>query len=54
MDAEAILKIILVLVLVWIVLEIIGIFIKMLAGPFSSIIGLLIVVVIVLFLLDRI
>lgn len=54
LEAEDLLKIVLLLVIVWIGLEIIGAFIEFIAGPFSSIIGLLIVIVIVLYLLDRI
>lgn len=57
MDAEDLLKIILILVVIWIAIEIIGEFISVLAflaGPFSSILGLIILVVIVLYLLDRI
>jgi c-di-AMP phosphodiesterase-like protein len=53
-DADDLLKIVLILVIVWIALEILETVISFLAGPLSSIIGLLIVVLIVLFLLDRI
>ena len=56
MDADDILKIVLVLVVVWllveIVAEVVGIF-AWLLGPFQPFLGLLIVVLIVLWLLDR-
>ena len=57
LDVEDLLKIVLVLVLVWIVIEIIsevlGLF-AWLLGPFRPLLGLVIVVLIVLWLLDRI
>lgn len=56
-DAEDLLKIILVLVVVWIGLEIVGElldFLGWILGPFRPFIGLIIVVLIVLWLLDRI
>ncbi|WP_435196185.1 DUF7554 family protein [Natronomonas sp. EA1] len=54
MDAEGLLRIILILVVVWIALQIVGEIIDLVFGPFSSIIGLVIIVLIVLWLLDRI
>ena len=56
MDAEDLLKIILVLVLVWIALEIVGEIVGVftaLLGPFRPLLGLIVVVLIVLWLLDR-
>jgi hypothetical protein len=53
-DADDLLKVILVLVVIWIGLEIIGEILDILLGPLSSVIGLVVVVLIVLFLLDRI
>ncbi|WP_255198368.1 DUF7554 family protein [Halorarius litoreus] len=53
-DAEDLLKVILVLVIIWIGLEILGEIVGFLFGPFSSILGLVVIVLIVLFLLDRI
>jgi len=53
-DAEDVLKVVLVLVVVWIGLEILDFIIDIVLGPFSSIVGVLVVVLIVLFLLDRI
>lgn len=53
MDTERLLQIVLVLVVIWIALEVVQEFVSLLAGPFTSVLGLLIVVLIVLFLLDR-
>ncbi len=56
MDAEGLLKVVLVLVLVWILLEIIGELLGILGwllGPFQPLLGLVIVVLIVLWLFDR-
>ncbi|MFB6103973.1 MAG: hypothetical protein ABEJ57_02650 [Halobacteriaceae archaeon] len=56
-DVEDLLKIILVLVIIWIGLEIVGQLVETgleLLGPFRGLIGLLILVLIVLWLLDRI
>jgi len=56
MDAEDLLKIVLVLVVVWILLEIVGELLGILAGllgPFRPLLGLVIVVLIVLWLFDR-
>lgn len=56
-DVEDLLKIILVLVIIWIALEIVGQLVETgleLLGPFRGLIGLLILVLIVLWLLDRI
>lgn len=54
LDAEDLLKIILVLVLIWIVLELLGKIIGAISGLFGGVLGLLIALLIVLFLLDRI
>ncbi|QSG05577.1 DUF7554 family protein [Halapricum desulfuricans] len=56
MDADDLLKIVLVLVVVWLLLEIVGEFLNILAwllGPFQPLLALVIVVLIVLWLLDR-
>lgn len=57
LDADSLIKIILVLVVVWILIRIADEFIDAvgtLVGPFDNLLGLLIVLVIVLWLLDRI
>jgi len=57
LDVEDLLKIVLVLVLVWIAIEIVSEIIGLfgwLLGPFRPVLGLIIVVLIVLWLLDRI
>ncbi|WEL16306.1 putative membrane protein [Halorhabdus sp. SVX81] len=57
LDVEDLLKIVLLLVVVLIVLEIVGMVIDGIAwllGPFRPLLGLIIVVLIVLWLLDRI
>ncbi|QSG08654.1 DUF7554 family protein [Halapricum desulfuricans] len=56
MDADDLLKIVLALVVVWLLLEIVGEFLNILAwllGPFQPLLALVIVVLIVLWLLDR-
>jgi hypothetical protein len=56
LDVEDLLKIILLLVLVWIILEIVGTFLGILGwllGPFRPFLGLIIASLIVLWLLDR-
>lgn len=53
-DAEDLLKIVLILVVIWIGLEILDFAVGILLGPLSSVIGIILVVLIVLFLLDRI
>jgi len=53
-DVETLLKVVLVLVVIWLVLEIVGSFLRVILGPLPEIIGLLVVVLIVLWLLDRI
>lgn len=53
-EVETLLKVILVLVVVWLALEIIGGVIRFVLGPLPEIVGLVIVVLIVLWLLDRI
>lgn len=56
LDAETLLKIILGLVIIWLVLQIIHEVLGILGAiiPFSSLIGLIIVLLIALWLLDRI
>ncbi|MEF8775465.1 MAG: hypothetical protein V5A43_03050 [Haloarculaceae archaeon] len=57
MNADTLVKVVLVLVVVWLILQIAEEFTSMLRnllGPFDNVIGLIIVVVIVLWLLDRI
>lgn len=56
-DAEALLKLVLVLVVIWIGLEVLDVILDITLAIFdffSPLIGLLLVVLIVLFLLDRI
>ena len=53
-EVETLLKIVLVLVIVWLALEILGGVIRFVLGPLPEIVGLVIVVLIVLWLLDRI
>ncbi|MFB6121737.1 MAG: hypothetical protein ABEJ68_11560 [Halobacteriaceae archaeon] len=56
-DAESLLKIILVLVAIWLVFEIVGEVLHTLGwllGPFRPLIGLVVLLLIVLWLLDRI
>lgn len=55
-DVDTLLKVILVLVIVWIALEILGELVQTslaLLGPFRPLLGLVIVVLIILWLLDR-
>lgn len=57
LDVEDLLKIILVLVIIWIGLEILGSLVETgleLLGPFRGVIGLVILVLIILWLIDRI
>lgn len=56
LDAESLLKIILVLVVVWLVFQIVHEVLGILSAvvPFSNLIGLIIVLLIALWLLDRI
>lgn len=57
LDANDLLKIVLVLVVIWLIVAIAEEFfdaVQELLGPFDGVIGLLIILVIVLFLLDRI
>ncbi|WP_415379312.1 hypothetical protein [Halosimplex sp. TS25] len=54
LDVETLLKIVLVLVVVWIAIEILDAAISMVLGPLKPVFGLVIVVLIVLWLLDRI
>ena len=51
---ETLLKLILVLVVVWLALEILGGFIRFVLGPLPELIGAAIVILIILWLLDRI
>ena len=53
-DVETLLKVVLVLVVIWLVLEIVGSFLRVILGPLPEVIGVVIVVLIVLWLLDRI
>jgi hypothetical protein len=57
LEAEDLLKLILLLVVVWIVLEILGTALGLLTGLFGfvpELLGLVIIVVVILWLLDRI
>ena len=54
LEVETLLKVILVLVVVWLALEIVGGIVRFVLGPLPEIVGLVIVVLIVLWLLDRI
>ncbi|WP_436925550.1 DUF7554 family protein [Halosimplex amylolyticum] len=54
LDVETLLKIVLVLVVVWIAIEILDAALSIVFGPLKSVFGLIIVVLIVLWLLDRI
>ncbi|QPV64602.1 hypothetical protein I7X12_08335 [Halosimplex litoreum] len=53
-EVETLLKIVLGLVVVWLGLEVLDLLIDIVLGPFQSLFGLVIVVLIVLWLLDRI
>lgn len=53
-EVETLLKIVLALVVVWLGLEVLDLLIDIVLGPFQSLFGLVIVVLIVLWLLDRI
>ncbi|WP_435334422.1 DUF7554 family protein [Haloarchaeobius sp. TZWWS8] len=56
MDAESLLRIVLLLVVVWLVFEIVGEVLDIvgwLLGPFKPLLGLAIIVLIVLWLTDR-
>lgn len=54
LSVEGLLKIVLILVIIWIGLEILEAVVGALLGPLSPLVGLLILVLIVLWLLDRI
>ncbi|WP_123535786.1 DUF7554 family protein [Halosimplex salinum] len=54
LDVETLLKVVLVLVVVWIAIEILDAALSIVLGPLKSVFGLVIVVLIVLWLLDRI
>jgi hypothetical protein len=57
LDVDTLLKIVLVLVVVWLALEILGEILGLFAfilGPLSSLLGLVVIVLIILYLLDRI
>jgi hypothetical protein len=57
MEAETLVKVVLVLAVVWLVLEIVGEVLELftrLLGPFRPLLGLLVVALIVLWLIDRI
>ncbi|MEF8850941.1 MAG: hypothetical protein V5A44_11800 [Haloarculaceae archaeon] len=53
-DVDTLLKVVLVLVVVWIGLEILESVVDLVFGPFKSVFGLIAVVLILLWLLDRI
>jgi hypothetical protein len=53
LDVDDLLKIILILVVIWIIVEIVGEVVTTLLGPFRPLFGLAIVVLIVLYFLDR-
>lgn len=53
LDADDLLKIVLALVIVWILVEIVTTTVEFLLGPFTSVIGLVIVVLIVLWFFDK-
>lgn len=53
-EVETLLKVVLVLVVVWLALEIVGGVVRLVLGPLTNVIGLVIVILIVLWLLDRI
>lgn len=53
LDVDDLLKIVLVLVIAWLALEIVTDFVAFVLGPLQPILGLVIVVLIVLYLLDR-
>lgn len=53
-EVETLLKIVLALVVVWLGLEVLDLLIDIVLGPFQSLFGLVIVVLIILWLLDRI
>lgn len=53
-DAEGLLKIVLVLVVIWLGLRVLGVLVDIGLELFDSLIGIILVVLIVLFLLDRI
>lgn len=57
LDVDTLLKIVLILVVVWVALEIVGEILGLFAfilGPLSSLLGLVVIVLIILYLLDRI
>lgn len=53
LDADDLLKIVLILVIVWILVEIVTTVVEFILGPFTAVIGLLIVVLIVLWFFDK-
>lgn len=56
-DVETLLKIILVLVALWLALSVVGEFLNIFAfvlGPLSNLIGLVVLLILVLYLLDKI
>lgn len=52
-EVETLMKVVLALVLVWLALEILDVFVDVLLGVFTPLVGLLVVALIVLWLLDR-
>ena len=53
-EVETLLKVVLVLVVVWLALRILGEVVRLVLGPLPDLIGVVIVVLIVLWFLDRI
>jgi hypothetical protein len=57
LDVDTLIKVILVLVVVWLALQIVEAFagtLSYILGPFSNLLGLIVLVILVLWLLDRI
>ena len=52
-EVETLLKVILVLVVIWLALRILGEVVRFVLGPLPEVIGVVIVILIVLWLLDR-
>lgn len=53
LDAEDLLKIILVLVVIWLALEVLSLFVELLLGLFPAIVGIVIVALIALWFFDK-
>lgn len=54
LDVDTLLKIVLVLVIAWLVVEVVSETVAFLLGPLQPLLGIVIVVLIVLYLLDKI